>query len=234
VSVELPATLASLPGDFKFGTATAAYQIEGGVAEGGRGQSIWDTFAHAPGRIHRGDTGDVACDHYHRWEADLDLMAELGLPAYRPVDGKVVYAEGIDIGYRAWLRTGEPWAYPFGFGRGYTTWTIDSAAAPAAIGAGEDTVVTVRVTNTGARRGKQVVQVYAARPSSAIERPARWLVGFEGVELDVGQSADVPVTVRGRELAHWDGGWTWEPGEFTLFAGTSVDDTPVHLDISVK
>ncbi len=80
---ELPIRLAALPADFLFGTATAAYQIEGGVAEGGRGPSIWDTFAHTPGRTHRGDNGDIACDHFHRWESDLDLMAELGLPAYR-------------------------------------------------------------------------------------------------------------------------------------------------------
>lgn len=78
-----PATLDALPPDFLFGTATAAYQIEGGVAEGGRGPSIWDTFSHTPGKTHRGDTGDIACDHYHRWQEDLDLMVELGYPAYR-------------------------------------------------------------------------------------------------------------------------------------------------------
>jgi beta-glucosidase len=83
VNDEFPSTLGSLPAGFLFGTATAAYQIEGGVAEGGRGPSIWDTFAHTPGTTHRGDTGEVACDHYHRWEADLDLMAELGLLGYR-------------------------------------------------------------------------------------------------------------------------------------------------------
>jgi beta-glucosidase len=75
--------LGVFPADFAWGAATAAYQIEGAVAEGGRGPSIWDTFAHTPGRILRGETGDVACDHYHRWESDLDLIAELGLTAYR-------------------------------------------------------------------------------------------------------------------------------------------------------
>jgi beta-glucosidase len=74
---------ACLPGDFVWGVATAAYQIEGAVTEGGRGPSIWDTFSHTPGATLHGDTGDVACDHYHRWESDLDLMAELGIPAYR-------------------------------------------------------------------------------------------------------------------------------------------------------
>ncbi len=69
--------------DFAWGAATAAYQIEGAVAEGGRGPSIWDTFAHMPGRTTRGDTGDIACDHYHRWESDLDIIRDLGLRAYR-------------------------------------------------------------------------------------------------------------------------------------------------------
>jgi beta-glucosidase len=71
------------PDDFLWGTATASYQIEGAVGEGGRGASIWDTFSHTPGKVYRGDTGDIACDHYHRLEGDLDLMADLGLRAYR-------------------------------------------------------------------------------------------------------------------------------------------------------
>ena len=71
------------PDGFTFGAATAAYQIEGAVAEDGREPSIWDAFSHAPGRVAGGDTGDVACDHYHRMEADLDLARDLGLDAYR-------------------------------------------------------------------------------------------------------------------------------------------------------
>ena len=73
----------SFPESFLWGAATASYQIEGAVEEDGRGPSIWDTFSHTPGKVYRGDTGDVACDHYHRLEEDLDLMAELGLQAYR-------------------------------------------------------------------------------------------------------------------------------------------------------
>jgi beta-glucosidase len=68
---------------FLWGTATAAYQIEGAVAEGGRGASIWDTFSHEPGRVRDGHTGDVACDHYHRWREDVALMSGLGVNAYR-------------------------------------------------------------------------------------------------------------------------------------------------------
>lgn len=73
----------TFPADFAWGAATSAYQIEGAWNEDGKGPSIWDTFAHTPGRTAGGDTGDVACDHYHHWEGDLDLMAELGLNAYR-------------------------------------------------------------------------------------------------------------------------------------------------------
>jgi beta-glucosidase len=70
-------------GRLRFGVATAAYQIEGAVAEDGRGASIWDTFTHESGRIADDTTGDVACDHYHRWREDVDLIAGLGADAYR-------------------------------------------------------------------------------------------------------------------------------------------------------
>ncbi|MEW5940792.1 MAG: GH1 family beta-glucosidase [Chloroflexota bacterium] len=71
------------PSDFIWGAATASYQIEGAWNEDGKGESIWDRFSHTPGKIQDGDTGDVACDHYHRWESDLQLVKELGLGAYR-------------------------------------------------------------------------------------------------------------------------------------------------------
>ncbi len=71
------------PAGFLWGTATASYQIEGAVHEDGRGQSIWDTYSHTPGKVLGGDTGDVACDHYHRYAEDVALMARLGAGAYR-------------------------------------------------------------------------------------------------------------------------------------------------------
>ncbi|HEY7354983.1 MAG TPA: GH1 family beta-glucosidase [Ktedonobacterales bacterium] len=77
------AELLQFPAGFAWGAATAAYQIEGAVHEDGRGPSIWDTFAHTPGRTLNDETGDVACDHYHRWQHDIGLMKELGLKAYR-------------------------------------------------------------------------------------------------------------------------------------------------------
>lgn len=92
--------------DFLWGAATAAYQIEGAANQGGRTPSIWDTFAKTPGKIHNGETGDIACDHYHLLAEDLDLMANLGLKAYRfsiswsrilpTIDGEV-NREGVDF-----------------------------------------------------------------------------------------------------------------------------------------
>jgi beta-glucosidase len=77
------AQLPLFPPGFVWGVATSAYQIEGAVGEDGRGASIWDTFSHQPGRIADGTTGDIACDHYHRYSEDVALMADLGLSAYR-------------------------------------------------------------------------------------------------------------------------------------------------------
>ena len=71
------------PDGFVWGAATASYQIEGAADADGRGESIWDRFSHTPGRVRGGDTGDVACDHYHRYREDVALMGQLGLTAYR-------------------------------------------------------------------------------------------------------------------------------------------------------
>ena len=73
----------TFPPDFGWGAATAAYQVEGAANEDGRKPSVWDTFSRLPGRVANGDTGDVACDHYHRFEDDVKLMAELGIKHYR-------------------------------------------------------------------------------------------------------------------------------------------------------
>ncbi|WAH37624.1 GH1 family beta-glucosidase [Alicyclobacillus dauci] len=71
------------PRDFLFGVAAASYQIEGAYREDGRGESIWDRFSHTPGKVYQGHTGDIACDHYHRFQEDIALMRDLAIPAYR-------------------------------------------------------------------------------------------------------------------------------------------------------
>jgi beta-glucosidase len=94
------------PDGFRWGAATAAYQIEGAVDADGRTPSIWDTFSHTAGKVLGGDTGDVACDHYHRYREDVGLMAELGLADYRfsiswtrilPHDSAAINRDGLDF-----------------------------------------------------------------------------------------------------------------------------------------
>ncbi|MGO9972319.1 MAG: GH1 family beta-glucosidase [Solirubrobacteraceae bacterium] len=78
-----PASVRCFPEDFLWGCGTSSYQIEGAVYEDGRGLSIWDVFSHTPGKVNRGDTGDVACDSYHRMDQDLEMLTELGVGCYR-------------------------------------------------------------------------------------------------------------------------------------------------------
>jgi beta-glucosidase len=150
-------------------------------------------------------------------------MADVPVLTVTPTDGRLEYAEGLDIGHRACLATGREPAYWFGHGLGYTSWEYESIAAEAS---GEGLTATVRVRNTGDRRGKQVVQVYASRPDSAVERPARWLAGFAVVTADPGETVEVPVDVHARTLRHWEPGhgWAVEPGEVVLSVGRSAGD----------
>jgi beta-glucosidase len=101
----------TFPEGFTWGTATASYQIEGAASADGRGLSVWDTFSRAAGNVHGGDTGDIACDSYHRYREDVALMASLGLNAYRfsiawprilPAGRGAVNQKGLDY-YRALL-----------------------------------------------------------------------------------------------------------------------------------
>ena len=81
MSDERAMTPSGFPAGFYWGTATAAYQIEGAPRADGKGESIWDRVSHTPGKIAQGETGDVADDHYHLWQSDLDLMQRLSYNA---------------------------------------------------------------------------------------------------------------------------------------------------------
>ena len=146
------------------------------------------------------------------WPASED-----GLPSVTPVDGVLPYDEGLAIGYRGPV---EP-LLPFGHGLGYTTW--DYLAMDGA---------TVRLINSGTRRGREVIQVYASRPDSAIERPERWLAGFAVIEADAGEEIVIDIPLAPRAFEHWDGGWQTEPGEFVLEAGRSVADLRVRSEFA--
>ncbi|MET7769388.1 glycoside hydrolase family 3 C-terminal domain-containing protein [Nocardia sp. NPDC005366] len=147
-------------------------------------------------------------------------MADVPVVNTIPVDGVLDYTESIHIGYRAWLRAGIEPAYPFGHGLGYTTWATSDLVVT-----GRE--LTLTVTNTGDRPGKQVVQAYLSRPDSGIDRPVRWLAGFSTVTSAPGESRTVTIALPARAFQHRGiTGWETEPGEFTVQVGTSVSDLP--------
>nr|WP_244250560.1 glycoside hydrolase family 3 C-terminal domain-containing protein [Rathayibacter festucae] len=151
-----------------------------------------------------------------------------------PTDGELHYDEGIHIGYRAWLRSEVEPAYVFGHGLGYTSFELVSVSAPEPVRGGEDVALLVDVVNTGERAGKVVLQAYAERRDSAVERPVRWLVGFESATLEAGASAQIAVTVPTRLLATWNDGWEYEAGAFTIRLGTSLEDVPLVTELELR
>lgn len=169
------------------------------------------------------------------WPAALEDVPVLNTT---PVDGKVVYSEGIHVGYRAWLKQqgegGPGPALPFGFGLGYTTFEFGTAHAPQSVTAGNDVVVHVPVKNTGTRTGREVVQVYLERTGSAVERPVRWLAGYAGTHLAPAGTDSVEVRIPAKAFAHYDGGWQFERGSFRLLVGRHVADSFQTLDIEVR
>ncbi|MDR2348157.1 MAG: glycoside hydrolase family 3 C-terminal domain-containing protein [Bifidobacteriaceae bacterium] len=153
-------------------------------------------------------------------------LADAPVSNVHPTGGVLRYGEGIHIGYRAWLKAATRPAFPFGHGLGYTSWAWDSVQRD-----GDALLVAVR--NTGERSGKQVVQVYAERPDSAVDRPVRWLVGWAVVRAQAGESRVAEVAIARRSLAHWDSEWVVEPGVFKLRVGSSVDDLQLAADWTV-
>ncbi|MDQ0801462.1 glycoside hydrolase family 3 C-terminal domain-containing protein [Arthrobacter sp. SLBN-112] len=142
-------------------------------------------------------------------------------------DGKLHYSEGIHIGYRAWLKTGATPAYDFGYGLGYTTWSLDGVQGPAnPVAAGDTVPLQISLRNTGGRAGKQVIQIYAEKKDSTVDRPIRWLVASTPVWADPGESVSVVLNLPTRNLAYWNNGWNYEPGNYQLKAGFSVTDLP--------
>jgi beta-glucosidase len=154
--------------------------------------------------------------------------SEEGLPAVNPVNGELPYDEGLLIGYRWYLATDGAPLFPFGHGLGYTTWSYEGMVV-------DGDTVTVSVNNSGDRQGREVVQLYASRPDSAVERATRWLVGSAVVEAAAGERADAAITVADHNFRHWDSSahaWTVEPGTYQLHAGRSVVDLPLSSEIS--
>ena len=200
---QVAAVLVGYFGGQEFGHAVADVLL-GAVEPGGRLPTTWPSA-----------------------EADVPVLSTT------PVSGTLDYTEGIHIGYRAWLKHDAAPAYWFGSGHGYTDITLTAVRVPASVTAGETFPVTVEVANRGQRDGKQVVQVYAERPDSPVDRPVRWLVGFAPVRVPAGEKAQLQVSVPTRLLAYWQDGWRDQPGAYQLRVGTSAVDLPLGAQVEL-
>ncbi|GAA0475391.1 beta-glucosidase [Paractinoplanes deccanensis] len=146
--------------------------------------------------------------------------------AIEPRDGVVSYDEGVFVGYRGWLRSGVAPLYAFGHGLGYTTWRYDEMAV-------NETEAVVTLTNTGARAGREVVQVYAGPAPVDPNRPERWLAGFENVEARPGETVTVRIPLPPRTFEIWDGGWRRLPGDYRVIASRAVDAPQITATLTI-
>ena len=200
---DVAAVLLTWFGGQEFGAAIADVLL-GDAEPGGRLPTTW------PGR-----------------EEDVPVLSTT------PVEGAIEYAEGLNIGYRAWAWADTAPAWPFGHGLGYTTWdyTRLHVAAPPTPDAPARLSVSLR--NTGSRYGREVVQAYLTRPDSAVERPPLWLAGFAVVAAGAGEETHVALELPARAFAHWGGadGWQIEGGAFEVLVGPSAADHPLRASI---
>ncbi|XDV66268.1 beta-glucosidase [Streptomyces sp. R33] len=154
-----------------------------------------------------------------------------------PTDGRLEYREGLFIGYRAYEAQGIAPAFPFGHGLGYTDWAYESLEVTGS-------TARVRVTNTGTRPGREVVQLYVApvdtasdrEPSRAVERPASWLAAFAGVEAGPGESVEAEIALPARAFEIWDEetrGWQRIGGAYEVRASHAHGDTRLTATLEI-
>jgi beta-glucosidase len=150
-------------------------------------------------------------------------------PAYGSYDGgpKAPYAEGLGVGYRHFDGRNISPLFAFGHGLTYTTFAYADLTVPDRATGGEKTEVTVRVTNTGKRAGKETVQIYVQPVRPALPSPVKTLRGFTKVELQPGETKTVTVTLAPRSFSCYDARakkWTVDPGQYVIHAAASAGD----------
>ncbi|MEU9957155.1 glycoside hydrolase family 3 C-terminal domain-containing protein [Streptomyces sp. NPDC050982] len=145
-----------------------------------------------------------------------------------PTDGELPYTEEVFIGYRAWEKEGRTPTYPFGHGLGYTDWTYDEIEV-------KGTTVTVRITNSGTRKGRETVQIYLAPTEPDTTRPLRWLAGFGTAEALPGETATVTIELPPRAFEIWDektNAWAPVKGSYEIEASRSITDCRLRATIA--
>ncbi|MDX1676045.1 MAG: fibronectin type III-like domain-contianing protein, partial [Longimicrobiales bacterium] len=155
-----------------------------------------------------------------------------------PGSRRIVYDEGVLLGYRGFEARGTKPLFPFGHGLSYTTFAYDDLAIREAPGVGVPGdvrwQVTFDVTNTGDRAGAAVAQLYAADPEARVRRPPKELKGFRKVVLEPGETKRVAIYLDGRSLAYWDvdaGRWRADAGVFRILVGPSSADIALTGEI---
>lgn len=157
-------------------------------------------------------------------------LADCPVSEVAPADGRLVYAEDLFIGYRAWDRHPVAPAYPFGHGLGYTSWEYRSIE-------GDGTNITVHLRNTGARPGREVVQVYLRPVEDQVVRPVRWLAGFANVSAEPGETVTAAISLPRRAFEIWDEQrqcWSYQPGIYDVLAGASSAELPLTLRVEMN
>jgi len=147
------------------------------------------------------------------------------------------YRESVFVGYRLYESFAKPVQFPFGYGLSYSTFSIDGLEVNRTnLTVGEELEVSLRVSNTSSRAGKEVLQLYVAPPASALFRPQKELKVFQKVELAPGESQTVHFKLEHADFAYWNApihAWNCEAGEYRLLLGTSVADTPLEAAVSL-
>jgi beta-glucosidase len=150
---------------------------------------------------------------------------------------EVHYGEGIYVGYRYFQTFDQDVAYPFGHGLSYTTFEYSDASGPGRLPEPQDFEVTVKVRNSGSRRGAEVVQVYARQLEPSIDRPDRQLVAFDKVGLEPGEAARVTLRIEPRSLARFSelhGAWVVDPGAYEILIGSSAADIRATVPLTLE
>jgi beta-glucosidase len=154
--------------------------------------------------------------------------------------GQVIYGEGIFVGYRYYDAKGLTPQYPFGYGLSYTTFQLENlrlSSDTLDLDSRQPIVARVDVTNTGARTGQEVVQLYIADPESSLQKPSKELKGFVKVAVEPGQTVTVEMSIDARSVQHYDPqleSWCVEPGTFQVLVGTSADDVPLSASFTAR
>jgi beta-glucosidase len=162
------------------------------------------------------------------WPAKLE---DAPVTRVTPEESVLPYDEGVYIGYSAWARTDRQPAYWFGHGQGYTTWAYEELDVfPDDEGGAK---ARVRVRNTGARKGREVVQLYLV-PTERGDRPHRWLAGFASVEAGPGEVVDAEIAIAPRSVSTWRDGWRHIAGEYVLEASHSYAEPRLSTRIVLQ